>query len=357
MDLEQMSSWLGLAQQPYPLINEFLKQLASAEVDHDVGNLIDFWLKKHRCPLDKTQRSSSIEWLQQSNHHLVNFLEFPEALKTISNPPAVLFLAGDPKLLYQPQLALVGSRKPTSGGRENAILFASELARSGLVILSGLAIGIDGLAHKATLEVGGLTAAVLGCGHLTCYPAKHQELFNAIKTKGLIISEFTPDTPVRAYQFPRRNRIISGLSLGVLVVEAAIKSGSLITCRLAADQGREVFAIPGDITNPMSRGCHHLIRHGACLVDSPDQILEELNFSSSNKQIKPSNLDLFRPQNDLSKEENLLLVGINRHPTSIDNLLNRTSFDVPHLLSLLFNLEQKNKIFSSADGYYKKQAR
>ena len=197
-------------------------------------------------------------------------------------------------MLFQPQLAIVGSRKPSSGGRENAFYFASKLAQSGLVILSGLASGIDGIAHQAALDVDGLTTAVLGCGHNYCYPKKHQTLFNHIEKNGLIISEFSPNTPVRAYQFPQRNRLISGLSQGVLVVEAAIKSGSLISCRLAADQGRDVFAIPGDITNPMTRGCHHLIRNGACLVETPEQILEELNISFSPEKETPKSLALFK---------------------------------------------------------------
>jgi len=357
MDLEHITSWLKLNQQPYPLVNEFLKNISSFDVQQDIVSLIAHWLKKHQATINTAQLKNSLSWLERPNHFLISFLQFPQQLKTINNPPALLFLSGNPALLYQPQLAIVGSRKPTSGGCENTRYFATVLARSGLVILSGMAAGIDGLAHQAAIEAEGLTSAVLGCGHNTCYPKMHQNLFNNIKEKGLIISEFSPDTPVRPYQFPQRNRIISGLSQGVLVVEAAIKSGSLISCRLAADQGRDVFAIPGDITNPLTKGCHHLIRNGACLVESPEQILEELNVELPLEQQSGQSLDLFRKNTAMSEKESQVFNCINRHPTSINNLQNRTQFEISELLSLLFTLEMKNKVNSSADGYYKKEHR
>ncbi|MFT5451975.1 MAG: DNA processing protein [Enterobacterales bacterium] len=354
MDLEPIESWLKLNQQPYPLVNEFLKQLSSSEIKQDAALLIDHWLAKHQSTINDTELKKSLAWLEQPNHHLISYLQYPERLRAINNPPAVLFLSGNPALLFQPQFAIVGSRKPTSGGRENTVYFTTALARTGLVIISGLAAGIDKIAHQTALEVDGLTAAVLGSGHNYCYPKVHQTLFNQIESKGLIISEFSPDTPVRAYQFPQRNRIISGLSQGLLVVEAAIKSGSLISCRLAADQGRDVFAIPGDITNPMTKGCHHLIRNGACLVENPEQILEELNVSFNPEKNAPQNVDLFHQTEQLSKNESLIFKCINRHPTSIDSLQSRTQIELSELLSILFTLEMKNKVSYSADGYYKK---
>jgi DNA processing protein len=355
MDLEPIESWLKLNQQPYPLVNEFLKHLSCSGIKQDVAPLIDHWLAKHQATINYTELQNSLAWLEEPNHYLISYLQYPERLRAINNPPAVLFLSGNPSLLFQPQFAIVGSRKPTSGGRENTLYFTTVLARTGLVIISGLAAGIDGIAHQAALEADGLTIAVLGCGHNYCYPKIHQKLFNRIENKGLIISEFSPDTPVRAYQFPQRNRIISGLSHGLLVVEAAIKSGSLISCRLAADQGRDVFAIPGDITNPMTKGCHHLIRNGACLVEDPEQILEELNISFNPEQPTPKSLDLFSQIKGLSESEFQVFSCINRHPTSIDSLQNRTQIELSELLSLLFSLEMKNKVSYSADGYYKKE--
>jgi len=349
MDLEHARYWLSLAQQPYPLISEFLKQITTIKIETEISLLIPNWLQKHRCKINNIQLNKDLLWLQQPGHQLLSLPQYPEHLKTIKDPPAILFLAGNSQLLFSPGLAIVGSRKPSNGGRENAIYFAKRLAEAGLTLISGLATGIDGLVHQSALQVNGLTAAVLGCGHNTCYPEKHNSLFQQIKQSGLLISEFSPDTGVKPYQFPRRNRIISGLSLGVLVVEAAIKSGSLITCRLAAEQGREVFAIPGDISNPMTRGCHHLIREGACLVDNPQQILEELGFD-----IKPSNHQK-KHILGLSVDENNLLNCIDRHPTNIDNIVNRSGMKLPLVLSVLFSLELKSRVTGSADGYFKKQ--
>lgn len=349
MDLEQTRSWLSLAQQPYPLISAFLKQLDVASVKENAASLIDYWLTKNNCTIDQSSLNKSLHWLELPGHHLTHYLQYPEQLKAITSPPPLLFLAGNPRLLFTPQIAIVGSRKPTAGGRENCLYFAHHLAESGLTIISGLAMGIDGLAHQAAMDGDGQTIAVLGCGHNTCYPDRHRQLFQQIKQQGLLISEFTPDTEVRAHQFPRRNRIISGLSIGVLVIEAAIKSGSLITCRLAAEQGREVFAIPGDITNPMSRGCHHLIRHGACLVESPEQILQELNFD----YVQPITSEQDIANNELSSVERKLMQCINRHPTTIDDIVNRSEMKMKQALSLLFKLELKNRIVATAEGYFR----
>ena len=185
-------------------------------------------------------------------------------------------------------------------------------------------------------------------------------MFETIKQKGLIISEFFPDIGVRAHQFPRRNRIISGLSLAVLVVEAAIKSGSLITCKLAADQGREVFAIPGDIGNPLTRGCHHLIRNGACLVESPEQLMQELNLFSevretkvkASQSIKSKDLSL---KISYSKDEQILLDSLNRNPITIDRIVTRTGMKMSLVLSVLFSLELKGVVIGSVDGFFKRQ--
>jgi DNA processing protein len=356
MDLEYSRCWLRLAQQPYPFINEFLNQIKA--IDTDPNLLIDPWLKKNHCKINVRSLEKSLEWLQQPDHTLIAFPDYPDNLKAIKDPPAVLFLAGNPELLFHPQLAIVGSRKPTNAGRENAIYFATFLSKAGLTLISGLAIGIDALIHQAAIRSTGITTAVLGCGHNTCYPSKHHALFREIREKGLLISEFTPDTPVKSYQFPRRNRIISGLSLGVLVIEAAIKSGSLITCGLAAEQGRDVFAVPGDITNPMSRGCHHLIRQGAFLADRPEQILNELDYNPKQDDIVNAHSDEKSNKiyyHKLTNDEIKLLLCINRHATSVDSIVNRSGMKMALVLSVLFSLELKSMIIGSADGYFKRQ--
>ena len=202
--------------------------------------------------------------------------EMPPRLRAIPDPPAVLFLRGDPAVLSAPQVAIVGSRRATPAGARIARRLAGELAAHGLVITSGLAQGVDAEAHQGALEAGGRTVAVLGSSLDRVYPAAHHSLAERITEQGALVSEFPFDTRPVPWNFPWRNRIISGLSLGVLVVEAAARSGSLVTARLAGDQGREVFAVPGSILNPLSSGCHQLLRDGAKLVERVEDVLEEL---------------------------------------------------------------------------------
>ncbi len=216
--------------------------------------------------------------LEGDNRHLITLHDarYPTLLREIDDAPPMLFIQGDPTILNLPQIAIVGSRNPSASGRQTATDFAHFLASAGLAITSGLADGIDGAAHQGALETKNSTLAVTGTGLDRVYPAKHRELAHRIAEQGALISELPPGTPPIPANFPRRNRIISGLSLGTLVVEAAQKSGSLITARLATEQGREVFAIPGSIHNPLARGCHALIRQGAKLVETAGDILEEL---------------------------------------------------------------------------------
>jgi len=227
---------------------------------------------------DEARLERDLAWLAGSGHELLAYTDkrYPQRLREISASPPALFCIGDVGLLDAPQLAIVGARSATAAGLENAQAFAEALASRGLVITSGLALGIDGAAHRGALAAGGGTIAVCGTGLDRVYPAQHRDLAHAIAGHGLLISEFLPGTPPKAEHFPRRNRLISGLALGVLVVEAARESGSLITARLAADQGREVFAIPGSIHNPLARGCHQLIRQGAKLVETVDDVFVEL---------------------------------------------------------------------------------
>ncbi len=200
--------------------------------------------------------------------------DYPALLAEIPDPPPLLYLAGDSRLLAMPQLAMVGSRHASRSGIDLASSFAQALAARGLCITSGLAYGVDAASHRGALRAQGKTIAVLGTGIDQIYPRRNEELYHEVAAQGLLLSEFPPGSPPRREQFPQRNRVISGLSLGVLVVEAAVRSGSLITARFALEQGREVFAIPGSIHNPQARGCHRLIREGACLVESVEDIVE-----------------------------------------------------------------------------------
>ena len=227
---------------------------------------------------DASLLDQDINWLAESDHYLLTWDSdrYPALLRDTPSPPAALFVEGDPNILWQPQIAVIGSRNPTTGGRENALDFSSELSRQGLTITSGMASGIDSCAHTAALNAGGLTVAVTGTGLDRVYPASSRQLAQKIRQHGVLVSEFPPGTGAKRSHFPSRNRIISGLSLGVLVIEAGLNSGTLITARMAGNQGRDVFALPGSIHNPMSKGCHRLIRDGARLVENVAQIMEEL---------------------------------------------------------------------------------
>jgi len=267
---------------PEAILDADLDQLAEAGVSKETWN----YLRKKGLSVV----AKDVEWLQQPGHHLLTLTDadYPSHLREIPDPPPLLFVRGDPAILAYPQIAMVGSRNPTPMGREIASAFAKELAEMGFVITSGLAIGIDGAAHRGTLSVGGPTIAVVGTGLDRIYPARHRELGLEIIKTGACVSEFFLGTPPLAVNFPQRNRIISGLSLGVLVVEATTRSGSLITARLAGEQGREVFAIPGSIHNPLARGCHMLLRQGAKLVESASDVIEELGpqeFTVVSRQI------------------------------------------------------------------------
>lgn len=217
-------------------------------------------------------------WLEGQDCHLLGWDSefYPPLLRRTSSPPAWLFVHGDPTMLWQPQVAIIGSRNPTSGGLDNARAFSAEMSRRGFVVTSGLASGIDHAAHAAALDGGGRTVAVAGTGLDQVYPASSARTARRIPAQGALVSEFPPGTAARRSHFPSRNRIIAGLSLGVLVVEAGLNSGSLITAHQAMEQGREVFALPGSLHNPMAKGCHRLIKEGARLVETCDDIVQYL---------------------------------------------------------------------------------
>lgn len=231
--------------------------------------------------LSEDALAESMHWLSLENNFLVTLADsyYPKSLLEITDPPPVLFAKGNLGLLNQPSIAIVGSRNATSQGKENAEAFAKGLSSFGLCIVSGLALGIDGAAHRGALQANGSTIAVAATGLDIVYPSKHLDLAHQIAKHGLLISEFALGETSKPQNFPRRNRLISGLSLGCLVVEASLQSGSQITARLATEQGREVFVIPGSIHSPTSKGCHQLIKQGAKLVDNLQDIIEDLNLA------------------------------------------------------------------------------
>lgn len=232
-----------------------------------------------RCSEVRDGASHALAWLERPAQHLLMWdqPDYPALLAEISDAPPLLFVAGNLDILEKPQLAMVGSRRASRPGMDTAVAFSRSLAGAGFVITSGLALGIDAAAHQAALDVGGQTIGVLGTGLEKFYPQRNRRLADAMIDSGsAVLSEFPLDAGPTASNFPRRNRIISGLSLGVLVVEASVASGSLITARLAAEQGREVYAIPGSIHHPGAKGCHQLIRDGAVLVETVEHILEAL---------------------------------------------------------------------------------
>ena len=277
--------------------------------------------------------------------------DFPDALRHIHNAPLLLYGLGNTRLLQQDQLGVVGSRNATRQGLDHARRFAAELSNRGLLITSGLALGIDGAAHAGALDAGHPTVAVVGCGLDRLYPAQHRKLAHRIVENGLIVSEYPPGTQARAAHFPQRNRIISGLSRGVLVVEAGLKSGSLITARTALEQGREVFAIPGSVHSPVARGCHHLIKQGARLVETADDILEELGTWWS-MQEKPASEPLSEPEvPDLDTREIAVFEALGYDPQSTDTLSLATGLPADQLMQALLLLELEGLAHSAPGGY------
>jgi DNA processing protein len=299
----------------------------------------------------------TLNWLHKDNAHIVTFADsaYPKQLLEISNPPAVLYAIGNLHWLNHPSIAMVGSRSATPQGEKNAEDFAQSLCEQGLCVVSGMALGIDGAAHRGALKANGATIAVVGTGLDIVYPARHRDLAHKIAERGLIISEFPLGTPSKAQNFPRRNRVISGLSLGCLVVEANIDSGSLITARLATEQGREVFAIPGSIHSPVTKGCHQLIKQGAKLVETTQDIIEEL------KNILPNHspvglMENLGSETTVPLEANTVLVYMGFDPINFETLRTLSGLTTEGLSSMLMVLELGNKITTLAGGKYQRLA-
>ena len=295
---------------------------------------------------DRALLKSREVWLARPEHHLLPLGRsgYPALLSDLPDPPLALWVRGNPSALAEPQLALVGSRNPTQGGLDNARNFARALATAGLTITSGLALGIDGAAHAAALDNGAPTVAVLGCGPDIIYPRQHGRLARDITTHGALVSEYPPGPPAQRHHFPCRNRIIAGLALGTLVVEASRKSGALITARRAGDYGREVFAIPGSIHNPMARGCHQLIRQGAKLVEQEADIVQELT-PQLGTFLTPDEDRPGRPPGPgdalakLSPEHRELLKVMGFDPVGLMHLTKRSGLTAAELSSMLLVLE------------------
>jgi len=313
-----------------PIQINHIKQHANKEVDHCL-----FW------------RQSA------TNHRIITLLdnEYPNLLKQVAFPPPILFIKGNTRVLSEPQIAIVGSRNASVDGLKNATDFAEELAQKGMVITSGMALGIDGHAHDGALKVGGSTIAVLGSGLDNIYPVQHNVLSEKITENGALVSEFRPNGKPRPENFPRRNRIISGLSLGVLVIEAAQKSGSLITARYANEQGREVFALPGSIHNPRARGGNALIKEGANLVQSVNDVIKEidslLNWSLSHqKELFPIEVE----NEQLPFSVLLDNVGVDE-AIPVDILSKRTHIPVHEIMTQLLELELQGYVAVVTGGY------
>jgi DNA processing protein len=329
--------------------------LDATQIGRLQGDAPDDALERTRC------------WLQAPGHHLIGWHDpdYPAPLRTLSSPPLALFVDGDPGLLWRPAVAIVGSRTPTSGGRDNAHYFARSLAAAGIVVVSGMARGIDAVAHEAALASGtGATVAVVGTGPDVAYPPAHDHLRHRLAREGAVVSEHPPGTPALRSHFPARNRILAGLALGTLVVEAAEQSGALITARQAGDAGREVFAIPGSIHNPKARGCHRLIRDGAALVEEPREVINALTHLAADlahalrARLGETESGVIAGPGEtplrLDADYQRLWEGLGHDPTGMDQLVSRTGLTAAELSSMLLVMELDGLVTAEHGRYQRK---
>ncbi len=302
-------------------------------------------------PAIRQRAAEELERCQRAGVNLVAWDDprYPALLKEIANPPLVLYVKGDATLLAAPALAVVGARAATSYGQKIAGEISAGLARHGFTVVSGLALGIDGMAHRHALRAGGKTIAILGCGVDLPYPAQHRDLYQEIAGQGALVSDYPLGTPPEGFRFPARNRIISGLCRGVVVIEAAKHSGSLITAELAMEQGREVFAVPGRVDSAKSEGCHRLIREGATLIHTVADILVELDYSA------PVAIKAPRPAaatQELSAEEQSIVACLEAYPKDIDTIITTTRLSAQRVATLLLGLELKGVVASHPGQQY-----
>jgi len=365
--MKQLEYWLALLRAPALGTRTFHILLSRFGTPQAVFAAGDESLKQcglkpetRRAIHDFTSESvqADLDWAAADGHHVITLHDprYPELLKSLDDAPPLLYVRGDPDYLQQPQLAMVGSRTPTAAGRRCATDFAHYLSDCGITITSGLARGIDGASHEGALAGLAGTVALVAHGLDIVYPAAHRGLAEAISRHGAVASEVPIGTAPLKGLFPRRNRIISGLSLGTLVVEAALNSGSLITARQALQQGREVFAIPGSIHNPLARGCHRLIRDGARLVETANDILEELAMQLP--RIGPalpvtaaSRVDAVAAEKKLDPDHQKLLKCLAYEPAPIDELVNRSGFTASEVASMLLILELEGSVASDGGLY------
>ena len=313
-----------------------LKSFVKADVASAVGK-----------GLDEEVLEPTLTWLQADENHIVTLgdNDYPQSLLNIADPPLLLYVKGRLDLLNVNALAIVGSRHATPQGIDNAVSFSHALSDAGLCIISGMAHGIDAAAHRGALQGKGSSIAVVGTGLDKVYPSANRDLAHALARQGALVSEFPLGTPPLAGNFPRRNRLISGMSIGCLVAEASQQSGSLITARLAMEQGRDVFAIPGSIHSPQSRGCHKLIKQGAKLVETAQDILDELSVWPAATPCKPETS---------ASEETALLEQIGYDPVSIDVLCTRSGLTVSQLSAMLLTLELEGRIAALPVGLFQR---
>ncbi len=361
--IESTYAWLVLAHAHVrvPELARLLERFgdAGAVVQQKPGELKASGLSEEKCTAIASPPAARIdaaaEWLQQEGHSLVTYGadDYPEMLQQIPGAPLLLYVNGDVDALHLPSLAVIGSRNPTQGGLRNATEFSRHLAQQGFVVVSGLAQGIDAAAHRGALDVSGTTVAFLGHGIDRVYPAANRDLAHAIADGGALVSEYPLGAPPERWHFPERNRLISGLCLGTLVIEAARRSGSLITARLAAEQGREVFALPGSIHNPLARGCHALIRQGAKLVETAADIMAELApLASHMKQSAeaPETPEMPPPLADDDYAE--LRRVLSHDPATINELEVQSGLTIDQLSSMLLILELHGEVESLSGGRY-----
>lgn len=356
-----LAYWLLLLKAPYLGVKTFYKALELFESPQQVflashaQRLASGLFKKQTLDYfevaDVALVQADLDWQNNEHCHILTLIDqsYPAQLKTIADPPPLLYVRGDVSCLSEPQLAIVGSRNPSTGGEQNALQFAQGLAKSGLTITSGMASGIDAKAHIGALEAGGKTIAVCGTGLDRIYPAKHKALAHQISLQGALVSEFAIGTSPIASNFPRRNRLISGLSLGCLVVEATIKSGTMITARLAAEQGKEVFAIPSSIHNPLAEGCHELIKQGAKLTGDITDIIEELPGQLlSNKSVEK----ITQSTKEMDKTGYKVLKCLSYEALTVDQLVEKTQLSPQLVTQELLLLELDHRIEkTNAQGY------
>ena len=380
MDIEELRAWLRLALTPgvgnstaRKLLTAFgsvqaIFEQSSATLQQLGSDKLARALRKEPADL-AAQQQTTMDWLQAGDDRRIAVLgdpAYPQALLNIEDPPLMLYMLGtlassahSATEKIANSLAIVGSRNPTPQGENNARQFAKAFGSAGICVVSGLALGIDGAAHDGAMLGGGETIAVVGTGLDRVYPKRHLDLAHRIARQGMIISEFPLGTPPLTANFPRRNRIISGLSRGTLVVEAALQSGSLITARLAAEQGKEVFAIPGSIHSPQSRGCHSLIKQGAKLVEVAQDVLEELRLAPTSGAA-PDALQA-QPEQDEGNEtagsrDSPLLAALGFDAVSLDALQARTGLDTAHLQAGLLELELDGQVARLPGGLFQRMA-